>query len=766
MGDTVYASEEDTISKRQSDIYSWIKNKIENEGVQARNIIKYNVPVDAGDGPKRVPTMATRSDVLQLCPAIHGSRHTSGCGVSEQTEWSRATSPQSAQTPRSSVGSHSFDRCVSIRSVNTISSTPSSCSSAKPHRRFNAAPSTLVSSAARNARQTENEYRARTIDEIYSACETDESEMECKEVIMILEHSKQDFHSLIEKMNLLREYERADDQNKPSALAWDERTTLPDKPIMRQVLASAAMAAASPPLDTFISVPAHLTLDVNGHDSDGSGSWRSIVKVAPSRAANHMGFGPPSSGATSSNPLAHTPSLKLRDIHHLSHVRSGSDLTNSALSSQRDDVLDDTMDDDMIGAALDGELGTNVLYSEDEADDADNDDDDDTELVDIALSESNASEPKNCTRFSHSIPNSFLARRSPHGLDEDIEDPEDNTISRDLRQIDEAIATVTTAERMLTNRLGRAQCAEAALRRRLLAEDKTTSAHSSCQWRGHKKLGMKSSKVVRNAEHDGDTVEMNVNLLKGGVLLLPNDSVEDHSNLLIVNHTISSVDSGESDVAREVESVFSSKTNEFAVTPSIRHSRGATQSRRRQCCACACHETITSTASMTTSNGTSRSHKFKTPTVCAHSSGRVASSNLPVGRSQNTCPLRTLSDNRGSFPLEMLRQSNIVYYSPSGRSKTASDDCPVSEAAQPLSPRMDSTTMPTSVTHCSNDVNVGKLVSSNPHYMRAMVSPSMGVTAVETAKGLLFLSEMSAKSRTPGHGVQMHEKLSARSARK
>lgn len=31
---------------------------------------------------------------------------------------------------------------------------------------------------------------------------------------MILDHSKQDFYSLIEKMNLLREYERADAENK------------------------------------------------------------------------------------------------------------------------------------------------------------------------------------------------------------------------------------------------------------------------------------------------------------------------------------------------------------------------------------------------------------------------------------------------------------------------------------------------------------------------------------------------------------------------
>lgn len=54
----------------------------------------------------------------------------------------------------------------------------------------------------------------RTIDEIYSACEIDESEVECREVIMILKHSEQDFKSLIEKMTLLRRYEASEVSNR------------------------------------------------------------------------------------------------------------------------------------------------------------------------------------------------------------------------------------------------------------------------------------------------------------------------------------------------------------------------------------------------------------------------------------------------------------------------------------------------------------------------------------------------------------------------
>ncbi len=85
----------------------------------------------------------------------------------------------------------------------------------------------------------------RTIDEIYTACEEDESEVECREVILILEHSKKDFHSLIEKMNLLRNYENADVEHRPTSLAWDERKTSPGKPIMKQVLLERTLSAAA-----------------------------------------------------------------------------------------------------------------------------------------------------------------------------------------------------------------------------------------------------------------------------------------------------------------------------------------------------------------------------------------------------------------------------------------------------------------------------------------------------------------------------------------
>ncbi|VDM31776.1 unnamed protein product [Hydatigera taeniaeformis] len=156
----------------------WIRLKVEREGTQARNIVKYNLP-------------------------FSGSH-----------EGSRASSAGNSCSTKSQVN---------------VSSDRSSVSSRETSQR------------GRTRRR--QDYHAlywgqmldtlkRTIDEIYAACELDECEMRCKEVIMILHHSEQDFKSLIEKMSLLQRF-----GNRPTSLAWDERKISPGRPIMLRVLA-------------------------------------------------------------------------------------------------------------------------------------------------------------------------------------------------------------------------------------------------------------------------------------------------------------------------------------------------------------------------------------------------------------------------------------------------------------------------------------------------------------------------------------------------
>lgn len=66
----------------------------------------------------------------------------------------------------------------------------------------------------------------RAVDEIYQTCEQDESALECKEVIMILEQCTNDFKSLIKRMKVMKEFEESD---KPTPVAWEVRKISPNK---------------------------------------------------------------------------------------------------------------------------------------------------------------------------------------------------------------------------------------------------------------------------------------------------------------------------------------------------------------------------------------------------------------------------------------------------------------------------------------------------------------------------------------------------------
>eukprot|EP00111_Clytia_hemisphaerica_P019304 TCONS_00056982-protein len=61
----------------------------------------------------------------------------------------------------------------------------------------------------------------RAVDEIYTTCEHDESTIECKEVIMMLESCKRDFTSLIHRLDVFNQYENSN--TRPQSLAWEVR---------------------------------------------------------------------------------------------------------------------------------------------------------------------------------------------------------------------------------------------------------------------------------------------------------------------------------------------------------------------------------------------------------------------------------------------------------------------------------------------------------------------------------------------------------------
>ncbi|GBN60291.1 S phase cyclin A-associated protein in the endoplasmic reticulum [Araneus ventricosus] len=79
----------------------------------------------------------------------------------------------------------------------------------------------------------ENLHRA--VDEIYQTCEMDESIVESKEAIMMLENYSKDFHALIQYININKNYERTAPPNRPTSLAWEVRKSSPGKSLLKNV---------------------------------------------------------------------------------------------------------------------------------------------------------------------------------------------------------------------------------------------------------------------------------------------------------------------------------------------------------------------------------------------------------------------------------------------------------------------------------------------------------------------------------------------------
>ncbi|XP_078286221.1 S phase cyclin A-associated protein in the endoplasmic reticulum isoform X1 [Rhinoraja longicauda] len=72
----------------------------------------------------------------------------------------------------------------------------------------------------------------RAVDEIYVTCESDQSVVECKEVLMMLDNYVRDFKALIDWLQLQERLEKTDAQNRPTSLAWEVRKMSPGRHVM------------------------------------------------------------------------------------------------------------------------------------------------------------------------------------------------------------------------------------------------------------------------------------------------------------------------------------------------------------------------------------------------------------------------------------------------------------------------------------------------------------------------------------------------------
>uniref|UniRef100_A0A673TX64 S-phase cyclin A associated protein in the ER n=1 Tax=Suricata suricatta TaxID=37032 RepID=A0A673TX64_SURSU len=72
----------------------------------------------------------------------------------------------------------------------------------------------------------------RAVDEIYETCESDQSVVECKEVLMMLDNYVRDFKALIDWIQLQEKLENTDAQSRPTSLAWEVKKMSPGRHVI------------------------------------------------------------------------------------------------------------------------------------------------------------------------------------------------------------------------------------------------------------------------------------------------------------------------------------------------------------------------------------------------------------------------------------------------------------------------------------------------------------------------------------------------------
>lgn len=73
----------------------------------------------------------------------------------------------------------------------------------------------------------------RAVDEIYVTCESDQSVVECKEVLMMLDYYVRDFKALIDWIQLQEKLEKTDAQSRPTSLAWEVKKMSPGRHVIQ-----------------------------------------------------------------------------------------------------------------------------------------------------------------------------------------------------------------------------------------------------------------------------------------------------------------------------------------------------------------------------------------------------------------------------------------------------------------------------------------------------------------------------------------------------
>ncbi|KAM3827996.1 S phase cyclin A-associated protein in the endoplasmic reticulum isoform 2-T2 [Vipera latastei] len=170
----------------------------------------------------------------------------------------------------------------------------------------------------------------RAVDEIYVTCESDQSVVECKEVLMMLDNYVRDFKALIDWIQLQEKLEKADAQSRPTSLAWEVKKMSPGRHVIpststdRIGVTSNARRSLS-----FGGPPAAVT---SNRLSPSGVSWADKVK------ASHPGTAPRSEEAAAKGqgpPAAQKPSRRTerRDAEGWETVQRGRPVRSKSSAS-------------------------------------------------------------------------------------------------------------------------------------------------------------------------------------------------------------------------------------------------------------------------------------------------------------------------------------------------------------------------------------------------------------------------------------------------
>ncbi|XP_068244843.1 S phase cyclin A-associated protein in the endoplasmic reticulum isoform X2 [Palaemon carinicauda] len=160
---------ENLIADSQHEVVERVKARLQKEGREARNLVAYSLPLQ--DPP----------------PTENAVRHRE---VKRVADMAPRRGTKSVKRPRSASAGRDPKLCLRAR-----------------HWGF----------LFRNLQQA--------VDEIYQTCEDDESVVECKETILILERYTSDFKKLIEWLKVKWEYEHTPPPQRPNSVSWEIRTS-------------------------------------------------------------------------------------------------------------------------------------------------------------------------------------------------------------------------------------------------------------------------------------------------------------------------------------------------------------------------------------------------------------------------------------------------------------------------------------------------------------------------------------------------------------